>query len=90
MDSPPVHFGPVLRDCATPPADVLGLRSRQIVSGAGQDALYTACATPTAMIFTPCGGGISHHPPESITEEETGNGADALLLEVLAAELALP
>ncbi|MFC7688652.1 hypothetical protein ACFQY5_02405 [Paeniroseomonas aquatica] len=31
----------------------LGLPAREIVSGAGHDAVYVARSVPTAMIFTP-------------------------------------
>ena len=39
---------------------------------------------PTAMIFTPCRGGISHNEAEDMTEAEAALGADALLRAVLA------
>jgi N-carbamoyl-L-amino-acid hydrolase len=35
------------------------------------------------MIFTPCLGGVSHHPAESITREQAALGADVLLQAVL-------
>jgi N-carbamoyl-L-amino-acid hydrolase len=87
--SPPVRFDAVLIGCVEQAVEALGLRGRRIVSGAGHDAVYTARVVPTAMIFTPCRGGISHHPTESITQDEAGNGADALLQAVLEADLAL-
>ena len=36
-------------------------RTGDIVSGAGHDACYLAQVAPTAMIFVPCIGGISHN-----------------------------
>ena len=39
----------------------LGYSHIDIVSGAGHDACYIARVAPTAMIFVPCEGGISHN-----------------------------
>lgn len=44
-----------------------GLRPRQLVSGAGHDAMVMAALCPTAMLFIRCAGGISHHPDEAVT-----------------------
>jgi N-carbamoyl-L-amino-acid hydrolase len=57
----------------------LGYRWRDMVSGAGHDAIYAANATPTAMIFVPCRNGISHNPAESITPDEARAGTNVLL-----------
>jgi N-carbamoyl-L-amino-acid hydrolase len=61
-----------------------GLTSREIVSGAGHDAVYVARHVPTAMIFTPCLDGLSHNEAESITEAQAEAGAQVLLSAVLA------
>ena len=61
-----------------------GFTSRDIVSGAGHDAVYVARHVPTAMIFTPCLDGLSHNEAESITEAQAGAGAQVLLSAVLA------
>ena len=37
-----------------------------LVSGAFHDAIHLAQLCPTAMLFTPCRAGISHHPDEHI------------------------
>jgi allantoate deiminase len=39
-------------------------------SGAGHDAVILAGATDAAMLFVRCAGGVSHHPDESVTEED--------------------
>ncbi|KAG7286519.1 hypothetical protein NEMBOFW57_008830 [Staphylotrichum longicolle] len=36
----------------------------ELTSGAGHDSVYTSRHCPTAMIFVPCKGGVSHHPEE--------------------------
>ncbi len=61
-----------------------GFTSREIVSGAGHDAVYVARHVPTAMIFTPCLDGLSHNEAESITEAQAEAGAQVLLSAVLA------
>lgn len=50
----------VIRDIA--PA--IGVEAKDIVSGAGHDSQVMAGSIPTAMIFTPSRGGISHSPDE--------------------------
>ncbi|WP_349778234.1 allantoate amidohydrolase [Xanthomonas sp. WHRI 6108] len=43
-----------------------GIAPRQLVSGAGHDAMVMAALCPTAMLFVRCAGGISHHPDEHV------------------------
>jgi beta-ureidopropionase / N-carbamoyl-L-amino-acid hydrolase len=61
-----------------------GLSTRDIVSGAGHDAVYVARHVPTAMIFTPCKDGLSHNEAESIEPEEAEAGCQVLFEAVLA------
>ena len=62
----------------------LGYPSREIVSGAGHDAIFVAPHAPTAMIFTPCRDGLSHNEAESIEPEQAAAGCQVLLEVVLA------
>ncbi|MCI0753344.1 Zn-dependent hydrolase [Teichococcus vastitatis] len=62
----------------------LGYASRDIISGAGHDAVYVARHVPTAMIFTPCKDGLSHNEEESILPEEAAAGCQVLFEAVLA------
>lgn len=82
-DSPPVPFDPGCIACVRDAADNLGYRMRDIVSGAGHDAAYTARIAPTAMIFVPCAGGLSHNEAEDASFEDCGAGAQVLLQAVL-------
>jgi allantoate deiminase len=41
-----------------------------MVSGAGHDAMILAKKVPAAMLFLRSPGGISHHPEESVLEED--------------------
>ena len=61
-----------------------GYSAREIVSGAGHDAVYVARHVPTAMIFTPCKDGLSHNEAESIEPEEAEAGCQVLFEAVLA------
>ena len=56
-----------------------GLAVRQLPSGAGHDAMAMAELTEVGMLFVRCKDGVSHHPDESITPEDTAAGARALL-----------
>ncbi|HET9651464.1 MAG TPA: Zn-dependent hydrolase [Usitatibacter sp.] len=65
-------------------AAAFGYAHEEIVSGAGHDAVYVARAAPTAMIFIPCEGGISHNELEAARPEHVEAGANVLLHAVLA------
>jgi len=62
----------------------LGFSSREMVSGAGHDAVHTATVIPTAMIFCPCKDGLSHNEAESILPEEAEAGTQVLFEAVVA------
>ena len=81
---PPSHFAPELVGAVRDAAQALGLPHRDIVSGAGHDAVYLSRVAPTAMIFIPCEGGISHNEIESATQEDLAAGCNVLLHAVLA------
>ena len=51
---------------------------------AGHDACFMTHVCPTAMIFTPCREGITHHPDESTTIKETAPGVNVLLHTVIS------
>ena len=61
-----------------------GFAAREIVSGAGHDAVYVARRVPTAMIFIPCREGLSHNEEESILPDHAAAGAQVLFDAVLA------
>jgi beta-ureidopropionase / N-carbamoyl-L-amino-acid hydrolase len=82
---PPTAFDPQLIDSIESCARALGLSHRRMVSGAGHDSLHTAQFAPTAMIFVPCAGGLSHNEAEQATPADLTAGANVLLQAVLAA-----
>src|SRR4051794_40627666 len=78
------RFDPECVELVRRGAATLGYGAREIVSGAGHDAVYVARHVPTAMIFTPCKDGLSHNEAESIQPEEAEAGAQVLFDVVLA------
>ncbi len=54
------------------------LPAREMISGAGHDALYVARVAPTAMLFVPCKDGISHNEAEYASPEACAAGAEVL------------
>ncbi|MGE3397146.1 MAG: Zn-dependent hydrolase [Sphingomonas sp.] len=83
--SPAVRFDDDCVERVRGAADRLGLTSMAIVSGAGHDSVYLAHVAPTAMIFIPCAGGLSHNPAERASREDVEAGANVLLHCILAA-----
>jgi len=81
---PAQPFDPGCVDLVRQAARRLGLSAREIVSGAGHDAVYVARHVPTAMIFTPCKDGLSHNEAESILPEEAAAGCQVLFEAVVA------
>ena len=55
-----------------------GLPVRELVSGAGHDAVVLSRICPAAMLFVRCAEGISHDPRESVSEEDVAVALDVL------------
>jgi N-carbamoyl-L-amino-acid hydrolase len=83
-DQPPVAFDAECVDAVRRAAEASDFKVRDMVSGAGHDAAYIARVAPTAMIFVPCRGGISHNEAEFTSREQCAAGAQVLLGAVLA------
>ena len=79
----PVTFdaglGAMLRDAAT----ARGLQTRDCVAAAGHDSVMVAPLCPSAMLFVPSRGGITHNPAEYSSPEHLAAGAQVLLDTVL-------
>jgi len=86
VGEPFFQYGPVRFD-----EKLLGLlresagsaETMDMVSPAGHDAGWVARNVPTAMLFVPCRGGLSHHPDE-YAEPEHLELATRVLAETLA------
>lgn len=57
---------------------------RDIISGAGHDAVHLARVAPTAMIFVPCRAGLSHNEAEWATPDDCAAGCSVLLDAIVA------
>jgi len=75
----PVEFDRKVVSIIEESAAAMGHKCRRITSGAGQDAQMLARICPTAMIFVPSVGGISHNPTELTRPEHVELGANVLL-----------
>jgi len=86
--NPYATFGPIVFDARV--CDVLRRNAterqfsvRDATAAAGHDSVFTAALYPSAMLFIPCAGGITHNPGESTTPEQVARGAQVLLDAVL-------
>jgi N-carbamoyl-L-amino-acid hydrolase len=77
--TPPVTFESKVLQAIEAVAAERGQPIRRMTSGAGHDAQMMARICPTAMIFVPSVGGISHNPREFTERRHLQIGADALL-----------
>ena len=75
----PLRFDAGCIDAVRRGAAAVGCGAMEIVSGAGHDACHIAERAPTAMIFIPCAGGISHNELEDATREDCAAGCNVLL-----------
>jgi N-carbamoyl-L-amino-acid hydrolase len=82
---PPTPFDKRLVGAVRAAAAAQNLPHQDIVSGAGHDAVYVARIAPTAMIFVPCVGGISHNEIEDAKPDDLTAGCNVLLNAVLEA-----
>ncbi len=88
-----VRFEPVVFDAGLAneiqaSAKRFGFTYRRMTSGAGHDAQMIARIAPSAMIFVPSRGGISHNPREHTDDAQLVRGAQ-VLLDVVQRRLAI-
>ncbi len=60
----------VLRKCC----EDEGVSCMEVVSRAYHDSLFMSRIAPTAMLFIPCRGGVSHRPDEFASSSDIANG----------------
>ena len=75
----PVIFDKKLVEHIEAAASGRGLASRRMTSGAGHDGQMISRIAPSAMIFVPSRGGISHNPKEFTPATDLIAGANILL-----------
>ncbi len=83
---PPTPFDAAIKDRAEALCRERGYSARRLWGGAGHDSQYLARVAPTAMLFTPTIGGLSHCETEDAPWPDIEKVTDVLL--ALAAELA--
>jgi allantoate deiminase len=70
MDQPAVPMDERLTAYLADAIAAAGLPEKLMTSGAGHDAMVMAARVPTTILFLRSPGGISHHPNESVLEED--------------------
>ncbi len=75
----PVHFDAGLGALLREVAEARQLSTRDALAAAGHDSVLVAALCPSAMIFVPSRGGISHNAAEYTSAEQLAAGAQVLL-----------
>jgi allantoate deiminase len=70
LDQPAVPMDVWLTGLLTDAMEAAGYAGKTMPSGAGHDAMVMAARVPAAMLFLRSPGGISHHPSETVLEED--------------------
>lgn len=78
-EAPGVVFDAVCVDAVRAATAALEYEAIEMVSGAGHDSCNVAAVVPTAMIFVPCAGGLSHNEAENALPSDLEAGANVLL-----------
>jgi allantoate deiminase len=88
LDQPAVPMDERLTSFLADAIEATGMPVMQMPSGAGHDAMVLAARVPTAMLFLRSPGGLSHHPAESVLEEdiEVALNVGSKFLERMAAD----
>ncbi len=88
IDQPAVPMDERLTAFVAESIEALGYPAKRMTSGAGHDAMVMAARVPTAMLFVRSPGGVSHHPDETVREEDVEASLHVArkFLERLAAE----
>jgi allantoate deiminase len=78
-DLPAVPMSSRLRERLAKACEQAGVRTRELGSGAGHDAVTASRLTPeVAMLFVRCRDGISHNPAESVRPEDVAVALDVV------------
>jgi allantoate deiminase len=89
LDQPAVPMDERLTAFLVEAMEANNLPPKRMPSGAGHDAMVMAAKVPTAVLFLRSPGGISHHPDETVREEDVERAlcVAASFLEHLASDL---
>ena len=83
-EAPGVIFDAACIDAVRNAAAMLGFNALDMVSGAGHDSCNLCAVVPTAMVFVPCAGGLSHNEAEDAAPADLAAGANVLLHAMLS------
>ncbi len=78
VEAPSNGFDAGLQARIAAAANAIGAAAMPILSAAGHDARHMASRCPSAMIFIPCRGGVSHSPLEWAEPAHVAAGAEVL------------
>jgi len=80
---PPAQCDPRVIRALAESCEAQAIRHEPMISRAYHDSLFISRIAPTAMLFIPCRGGVSHRPDEYASPEAIADGA-LILAEALA------
>jgi allantoate deiminase len=80
LEQPAVPMDEQMTAILSEAVEAAGHPARRMPSGAGHDAMVMATRLPTAMLFLGSPGGISHHPAETVREQDVAAALDAASL----------
>jgi len=80
LDQPSVAMAPSIAAMLDRAVERAGSPAHRMSSGAGHDAMVLAGRMPVGMLFLRCAGGISHHPAESVREDDVAAALEAGLM----------
>lgn len=83
LDQRETPCDPTLQELVRNAADKLELSRLEMFSGAGHDMMNMGKIMPSALIFIPSKGGISHREEEYSSPQDIENGANVLLQTLL-------
>jgi len=75
---PPATCDPAILAALEASAIAAGKSYKKMVARAYHDSSFVSCIAPTAMLFIPCRGGVSHRPDEYASPEWIGGGVHVL------------
>jgi N-carbamoyl-L-amino-acid hydrolase len=75
---PPTTCDPAILAALEESAVAAGKKYKRMVARAYHDSSFVSCIAPTAMLFIPCRGGVSHRPDEYASPEWIGGGVHVL------------
>jgi len=89
-EAPGVSFDPTCVEAVRAAVSTLGFDAMEMVSGAGHDSCNVSAVVPTAMVFVPCAGGLSHNEAESALPGDLEAGANVLLHAMMSLATSTP